>query len=214
MVMTAERPKTSKKAIMQRSIATKHEVADMYVKGCSQFVIADKMKLTQGRVSQILTGLRMEWKAAQLVDTNEKLLIELAKMDKLEQEAWGAWDKSKENGVTVLSRRVKPRQEKDKDGKPVKGKAPAEGLLLIGEEETRVGQCGDPAYLNIIEKCIVTRLKLMGLLNPKDAGGVQNTQININWGDLAKPIHNVEVINVTPSKSIEDRIAAESLLIR
>lgn len=207
MVAVMDKPK-KRRAGPNQTAATKKIVSDLYCQGYSQMAIADKLKVSQPRISVLLSEIRLEWKAAQLVDTNEKLLIELAKMDKLEQECWIAWEASKSDHMSWMRNKHLPREKKDKDGN-YKPRKPDEKMTVTSEVETQDQRCGDPSYLTIIEKCIVTRLKLMGLLsNKQEAANL--TQVNINWGDLTKPIPSIEVIDVTPSKSIEDRINSET----
>ncbi len=51
-------------------------------------------------------------------------------------------------------------------------------------------------------------LKLLNAF-PKEEKTEVNNVVQINWGDLSRPIPHQEVIDVTPSSKIEDRINAE-----
>lgn len=122
-------------------------VADLYVKGWTQREIASHLNVSQGLISQDMTALRAEWRASRLEDTQEFVDLELRKLDRLEREAWAAWDRSQ-----------KPAQEattvtKDGADMPTKKKIS--------------GRNGDPRYLAVVAKCIERRCALLGLDAPK-----------------------------------------------
>jgi hypothetical protein len=88
----------------------------------------------------------LEWKRERIDVFEERLLIELSKLDHLESEAWKAWENSKRDSVKI-----------------------AEKINNLGSEttETIEGQNPSKGYLEMVFKCIEMRLKILSVLPKK-----------------------------------------------
>jgi len=96
-----------------------------------------------------LIVVRGWWRDAGVKSMDEWMLEQLAKLDRIEQVAWDAWEKS-----------TGPR-ERSRTGKTT-GDAGARTIAQIDKQDSH----GDPRYLAIIYQCIDRRCKLLGLDKP------------------------------------------------
>ena len=147
--MTGKRRSTSQLA------RDRKKIAELYLKGWIQADIADEIGIDQSTVSRDISMLIGEWKKSALVDINEAKSQELAKVNVLEIEYWTAWKKSQDDAVTLV-------EEKNMSGKDKKS-----AVMSKKEQEKRIGQVGDPAYLRGVQWCIEKRCNLLGLDAPK-----------------------------------------------
>lgn len=118
-------------------------VADLYLQGFTQKQIAVRLVVHQSTISRDLAHVRAEWKASRIRDFDELQTIEIEKIDRVEREAWAAWERSKLD----LRKRSKTTGE--------------DGGAVIKREVIR--RDGDPRFLAIVERCIERRCALMGL---------------------------------------------------
>jgi len=93
-----------------------------------------------------LQAVRREWRDSRIRDFDEAVNRELAKVDRLEREAWNAWQRSREplESTRVVS-----------DG--AGGKT---AQKVVRQRD------GDPRFLEQVHKCIATRRALLGLDAP------------------------------------------------
>lgn len=121
-------------------------VADLYLKGQSQFEIAEVIGRHQTTVSNDIKALQRQWLQDANVDFDEARSRELGKIDHLEREAWLAYLRSQEDEETDVHKNTR-----------------------WGEESsfTAKGQAGDPRFLAIVDKCINRRCKILGLDAPQ-----------------------------------------------
>lgn len=123
-------------------------IAHYYVKGWAQATIAEEMGLSEELVSADLRRIRKEWRDSRIRDFDEAQSVELAKIDRLEREAWEAWEKSKSDRETSM-------QET------------GSGLNARSRVQfKKQGQTGNQAYFATIQWCIDRRCKLLGLDAP------------------------------------------------
>lgn len=121
-------------------------VADLYVQGHSQMAIAERLNISQSTISADLKQIRREWRESMIRDFDHAQDKELAKIDRLEREAWAAWERSQK---------------------------PVQSAVLEGENtqqprrKTMRSQHGDPRYLDLVHKCIAARCALLGLNAPQ-----------------------------------------------
>ena len=150
----------------------RRRAADLYLQGWLQVDIADNLGIDQSTVSRDLKALQGDWLKSALLDFNEAKAQQLAKIDRLEREYWGAWQRSCEDAETV-------RQEggtKSKDGKLL----PPDKIV-----RTSKGQAGDSRFLQGVQWCIERRCSILGIDAPKqqDVSG----QITINYTGNVNP---------------------------
>lgn len=105
-------------------------IAALYLKGWTQAAIGQRIGIAQQNVCRELKLIRAAWLESSLVDFNAKKAEELARLDRIEAEAWEAWEASK-----VI-------------------------------EDVALGP-GDPRYLAQVERCVLDRVKIMGLAAPE-----------------------------------------------
>jgi hypothetical protein len=128
------------------------EIARMYCQGVPQSDIAKKLGLTQQQISYDLQSLRKEWQTQRTKHFDALLDKELVRLDTLEREAWQAWENSKRPKETRKIRTTTGTQSSD--------------MNEIQQKET----VGDPRFLTVVENCIQTRLRLLGLNAPQVKG--------------------------------------------
>lgn len=135
-------PQTKQHEVEER----RHIVAEMYCKGYTQAEIAVRIGRTTKTVGRDLEAVRCAWLESSVRDFDQARADELAKIDRVENEAWRAWDRS----------------QKDRE-KRIAG-------TVDGKESTRLereGQSGNPSFLELVRKCVEQRCKLLGLDAPQ-----------------------------------------------
>lgn len=132
-------------------------VSELYLKMMTLRQISEATGLSIMTVSRDLEAVRKRWQREAVRDIGERKMIELARLDKIEAEAWDAWERSK-----------KPRErketlvEKNDEGDGEKLRTFSKKRTSLVSEE----YVGDPRYLAIIQKCIEQRASLIGLNAP------------------------------------------------
>lgn len=170
---------------------------EMYIKGMSLKAIADEVKLSIATISNDLAKVRERWIAESIVNYDEAVAREIAKIDNLEMTSWKAWEKSLEDSSEEVKKKELAREAPQKGDKKAKPSKPRLVPVKIVEEVRRKGQTGDPRFLERIAWCIETRSKLLGLIK-KDT--VQNnTFVQIDWAALTS----------RPEETSADRIQEE-----
>jgi hypothetical protein len=120
----------------------REHVADLYLKGWTQVAIAAECGVAQSRISVDLAKIREAWLNSAIRDFNVLRERELQRIDRVEREAWAAWERSQQ---------------------------PAQSAVVTGEDITKrtkksVHQkYGDPRFLDIVHKCIAQRRAMLGL---------------------------------------------------
>lgn len=121
-----------KRLIAQR----RSEVANLYLQGYNQQTIADRCSCSVATVCLDLKALKGEWQKSAAADIDEKISLELAKLDRVEYEAWQAFAESKETSTTSVT-----------------------GVSISNT-------AGDARFLHIIQNCIDKRCKILGIDAP------------------------------------------------
>lgn len=135
----------------------RRKVADLYIKGWRQSAIAEVVGVHVSNVCRDLAAIREEWREARLDSTEAWIDAQLAKIDKMELEAWEQWEKSKGDR--------KKTTKKESEG--ADGSGPRLEKTLSIEDGL-----GDPRYLAMVDKAIERRSKLLGLEKaPQDNKG-------------------------------------------
>lgn len=125
------------------------KVAELYCKGWTQAEIAAEIGVTQPMVSYDLKILHQRWHAAAMEHIDTQKARELAKIDRLEREYWGAWEASK-----LLKETTTTEQENSTTNTRMKAQVRKEA------------RDGDPRYLEGVRWCIDQRMKLLGTYAP------------------------------------------------
>lgn len=170
-----------------RIIELRMKIARQYLEGQTQEEVAKDLGLSVASVSNHLKKIREYWLSLMMVDFDEKKSREIAKIDNLERIAFRAWRRSTRPTQTrhvSVKEAIRVEKQRDKDGKEVPGKAPLAKMVPIEktDDTKETTQAGDPRFLQIIDRCIEKRLKLMGALK-EDNGG---TNIYLDFGSILK----------------------------
>lgn len=153
----------------------KVEIARLYMEARSQAAIAEQMGLSINTVAKYLREIREEWKQEYKELWETKKAEQLAKIDRVEEEAWDAWFRS--CGEQITTKRTVREYRENVD-------SPRGGHVMVPIEQNREQvvrqQNGDPRFLERIQWCIEMRVKILGLIKASD----HQTTVNINWGQF------------------------------
>lgn len=169
------RPRICKRTSEQRTVDLVLET-DLFLKGYSYRDIAMRVNIaneqkglqytiTYGQVFQDMKRAMIEWKKERFDNIDEYINQDLKKLDKMENAAWDAWEKS-----CTGKERTKSVQSK----KPKKVDADVETRDYYGYDETsQETSSGNPRFLDILLNIQQRRAKLLGYDAPikVDVGG-------------------------------------------
>lgn len=156
------------------------EVAEMYLSGHSQVQIAEKMDVSVNTVAKDLHEIRRVWVSRMEAVFEERKAQELAKIDRLEQVAWEAYERSRGKCRSVRTRNERIRQSVPGRGGRT-GTARMVPMKEVKEETVKDREEGDPRFLEQVSWCIETRLRLMGLLKGETTN---NNTVFIDWAGM------------------------------
>lgn len=155
--------KTDKTRRTQRKIARLEIVSQMWLRGYTyrnirQVVMTqlDLKSYSLETVKSDIDTLKEELKERRINNGQESLNCELAKIDDILKEAWEAWERSK-NPVNTKIHKVKGKKQDT-------GQQTADNVEMTKREDD---SCGDPRYLDIINKQLQERRRLLGLYAPE-----------------------------------------------
>jgi len=137
-------PKTPNGRTPAQKDADRQQVAKLSLEGLSTYAIAAQMNVSQRTVWRDLEIIRKEWRDRSVEMIDEVKAKELAKLDKVEAEAWAAYWRS-----------TTDREKRVAEMRP----GPSGGKFTKIETE---GQAGDPRFLKIILDCQERRAKILG----------------------------------------------------
>jgi hypothetical protein len=197
--------KISAKKVIDREVmqlqrqSRKADVARLYLQGLTLWQIAQEVKVSQNTICKDLEQIRLEWLQSSLRDFDQRKAEELARLERVESEAWAAWVKSKfdqeQHRTKIHKEREEARRSKDKGNdkgrngsKNTKGQeGPSERararmeIKSMEEELLSKGSNGDPRFLEIVMKCIDMRLKVIGAYKSNPS---TTNQLIIQWDEL------------------------------
>lgn len=142
-------------------------IAPLFMKGYTYMamrdIVREKLNLASLSLSTIkldVDSLLAEWRETRINDIDMAVQLELQRIDELVKEAWNSWEKSKED-----YKKAKAKQE----GIPVNGGGSngSVSVVKIIQEKEDMRACGDPRYIDTINKLLVERRKLLGLYAPE-----------------------------------------------
>lgn len=134
------------------------KVSELWKKNWTAKQMAVAVGVSERQVQLYVQKIRAEWQEQLKRNADEKMAHLLAQQGKVKQEAWEQWERSKQDGQKVLKLLGKEKKDGDGDGDESPG--------LVVKTETW-GQCGDPRYLEKIQKAIDYETELQGLFPPK-----------------------------------------------
>lgn len=118
------------------------KVADLYIKGWTQANIAIECGASQPTICDDLAKIRDEWRKSAIRDFDVLRERELQRIDRVEREAWAAWERSQQ---------------------------PVQSAVVTGEDIAKrtkksvQQKYGDPRFLDIVHKCIIQRRAMLAL---------------------------------------------------
>lgn len=176
---------------MARPIRTKAQreldlvrTANLYLEGKTQQEIALKIGVTREQINYDIRAIRKVWQSEMAAALDARKAEELARIDKVEAEAWSAWHNSKQ--ATKETIRV------------AKG-GPDDTKVVHEAREKSTERDPDFRFMLIVQWCIEARIKLLGL----DAmGKPEDTTKIMTFVDLVKR-----------AKRREDELAREQLAV-
>ena len=142
-------------------------VADLYKRGWSISKIAEEVRTrmnttcSKRTIWNDINTLLDEWRAARIQDVDQRLQLELERIDDAVCELWEQWDKSKEDWVREHNRRVGVPVPAGEGG----GNGEATEIQTVRRENSteNVVGLGNPAYIAEIRQQLAERRKLLGL---------------------------------------------------
>ena len=144
-------------------------VADLYKRGWAIRRIADEVKARLGGTCSTRTiwndiqDLLAEWRSLWVQDVDDRLQLELERIDDCVAELWEQWDKSKENYTREYNKRVGvPVPVDGGNGQPDGQQTEIQTVKRENYTEEQVG-LGNPAYMAEIRQQLMERRKLLGL---------------------------------------------------
>ncbi len=144
------------------------------------------VQASRGLVQKDIKKIREEWRQIRVRDADVFLGREIAKLDRVEAEAWKAWHDSRQRHIT----------DKEKDIK--------HSVQGAGKETEKITKdsTGDPRYLDIVQSCIDKRCKLLGIAIPEGSNNVnilvqqqKTTVIGMSSADLRHRLEKVFGVN-------------------
>lgn len=138
----------------------RHQIAELFIQGWTQTAIAQKLGIGQPSVCKDLKIIQDEWRVARVRNFDAARELELQKIDRLEREAWLAWERSQKPSQSAEfgdDTSTTPRKKKVKN------------------------QTGDPRFLVVVHQCIASRRALLGLdalpaLSKDDINGADTSE--------------------------------------
>lgn len=118
------------------------QVAELYVQGWTQAAIAEHLSVAQPTVCTDLQRIQKEWRDSRVRDFDAARDLEIQKLDRLEREAWAAWERSQ---------------------KPSQSAEFKDGIANTPTKKKVKNQNGDPRFLAVVLQAIAGRRALLGL---------------------------------------------------
>lgn len=105
-----------------------------------------------------------EWRQTRIQDVDQRLQLELERIDDCVAELWEQWEKSKEDYTRTHDRRVGvPVKKENKAGQEADGGDTTIATVKREHTDSSVVGLGNPAYIAEIRQQLAERRKLLGL---------------------------------------------------
>lgn len=154
------------------------DIAEMYLRKARQSDIAKKYGLSRQQIAYDLKVIQKRWSDQAVHSLSEAKLKELHNIDLIEREAWGEWERSKQDRQLRSAKKIQKAGEPDK----VETGIDTEGRL------------GDPRYLQVMNDCGERRVRLLGLDAPiKVDARVTSVEVRIIHSEMNVSINQGEI---------------------
>lgn len=134
------------------------QIAADYLRGATQIELAAKYEIDKATVSRDLAAIRAEWQQSALLDFHAAMAEQLARIDTLEAEYWGAWEDSRLERTETRSGKT--------ENLGMNGDGPHPTRSATVASIRRVSRDGNPAFLQGVQWCIEQRCKILGVYAP------------------------------------------------
>ena len=160
----------------------------------NQVTCAKMLGISQGTVSKILSSTVHEWKerVKQKYDPADMLEEKVAELQEIREEAFMAWERSKENAEVTTSEEElrKTYEEFTNDAGKQQRMVTGESMQLVKEIRRIAGRLPSNEYLTTIVSCLKEESRLLGLTEETAVKIVndnrQQTAIFVNWDPLVR----------------------------
>lgn len=158
----------------------RERVASLLLQGVPQYRIAEMLQISRPLVVKDLDALEAEWLANARSDRDKWRAREIARIDRLEREAWRGWRHSR--GIKEFTRTKASKFPGRPQTLKIAGKDVVETPMLKRDEAEvrRENPDGDPRFLAEIRWCVKMRCDLLGLTREPEAASGNNVQVNVN----------------------------------
>jgi len=153
----------------------KAKIAKAVLAGNNYSEIAASLGVSLRTVHRDLSEVLTEWRENAISDIDQLQAIELARLDKVEAEAWKAWERS--IGTTKKTRK---------------------GITAQGEVDLEILEeiNGDPRYLEKVLVCVQKRIAIFGLEKPIKVD-LKNEYTGLTRSEIIKEIARLEAGTTT-----------------
>lgn len=158
--VTQPTAKESARRVRQRKrdamVERRNRVSELYRQGLSQQKIAEAVGVEQATVSTDIHALIAEWGRTAGINISAHIATELSRINQLEGEARRAYELSKQPKRVASARKMTTPVETE-EGPPLTVETSTASATEYYRPE------GDPRFLTVINQCINSRMKLLGL---------------------------------------------------
>lgn len=169
-------------------------VAQLYKRGYSVRKIAKgvqaRLQLEKlpnpSTIQSDIKKLLNEWREYRLDNIEDRMQLELERIDDCIIELWSAWEKSKTDYT---------QEQAKQKGSPIAGDTKKHSITEIEQQRKEIRKFGDVSYITEIRQQLAERRKLLGLYAPdkREVTGANgtplnpaNTQAKLNIEDLSE----------------------------
>lgn len=169
-------------------------VAQLYKRGYSVRKIAKEVQArlqlakvpNPSTIQSDIKKLLNEWREYRLDNIEDRMQLELERIDDCIIELWNAWEKSKTDYT---------QEQAKQKGSPIAGDAKKNSITEIEQQRKEIRKFGDVSYITEIRQQLAERRKLLGLYAPdkREVTGANgtplnpaNTQAKLNIEDLSE----------------------------
>ncbi len=143
----------------------------------TQQQIADRLGISRNMVKYDLEAMKQQWEAKRTALRDQHIAEEVRRIDLMESEYWEAWERSREDAVTLTTETLLREKTGDLDppddvdretleSDEIEQAMSAASKTVLKQIEKRTGQVGAPAYMAGVQWASESRRKLLGLDAP------------------------------------------------
>jgi hypothetical protein len=143
-------------------IARRNRVAEEYLRGTPQFVIAQREKVDPSQITRDLEAVQEEWLRSSIQKLDAAKAKELARLDLVEREAWRGWERSEQDRQRTTKERI------EAGGPAASGKkANQAGSNRAKVSVQTEGRLPENEYLRTVLTCVNKRCEILGINAPR-----------------------------------------------